>query len=168
MSTEDLVSHFLNSGEVSPSLEERLRSPADRLAIYKSVVGQEPRKFRQLLLSLFNEEISFREALWDGTATDDGTFSEGIFHCAFLIHCCGVPSDTEILWKAQHLNQDVGELDGEYFVGAGVAETLAHLHQIDDETCAPIAKYIETWSRHTSPDSLSEWQHGRRQWILES
>lgn len=168
MSTEDLTSYFLNSGEVPPALEERLRSPADRLAIYKLVVRQEPRKFRLLLLRIFNEELSFREALWDGTATDDGTFSEGIFHCAFLIHCCGVPSDIEILWKAQYLNQDIGEFDGEYFVGAGVTETLAHLHQIGNQTCASIAEYIETWSRHTSPDSLPVWQHGRRQLILES
>ncbi|NDY93793.1 hypothetical protein [Ideonella livida] len=168
MSIENLASHFLKSGDVSPALEERLRSPADRLAIYKLAAGREQRDFRLLLLRLFNEEIAFREALWEGAATDDGTCSEGIFHCAFLIHCCGVPSDTEVLWEAQYLNQDVGELDGEYFVGAGVAETLAHLREIDDQTCAAIAEYIVTWSRHTSPDSLSEWQNGRRQWILES
>ena len=30
-----------------------------------------------------------------------------------------------------------------------------------------IAEYIENWSSYISPDSLSEWQQGRRKWILD-
>ena len=168
MSIDYLVGQFLRSGKVEPALEELLRSPAERLALYQLIARRNPREFRPLLLRLFGEEISFRQALWEGTATDDGTFSEGIFHCAFLIHCCGEPSDTAILWKAQHLNQDIGELDGEYFVGAGVAETLAHLDRVNDRISTSIAEYIDTWSRSAALDSLSEWRQERRLWILET
>ena len=167
MSIEHELNNYLASAEISSALKERLRSPADRLAIYRFVVDREPRNFRHLLLSLFHEEIAFREALWDGTATDNGDFCEGIYHCAFLIHCCGEPSDTAILWKAQYLNQDIGEIDGEYFVGSGLAETLSYLSRSDDQSSREIAQYIEQWSCNASLDSLASWQQDRRQWILE-
>ena len=167
MSIEHLLSQFLASGTISPALQKRLRIPADRLAIYRLVVDREPRTFRHLLLSLFDEEIAFRVALWDGTATDHGEFCEGIYHCAFLIHCCGEPSDTMIVWKAQYLNQDIGELDGEYFIGSGLAETLSYLSGIGDQTSIEISQHIEQWSRNASLDSLASWRQGRRQWIRE-
>jgi hypothetical protein len=167
MSIEQLANQFLASGTISPELKQSIRSPADRLALYRFVVDREPRVFRALLLSLFDEEISFREALWNGTANDEGEFCEGIYHCAYLIHCCGEAGDAITLWKAQHLNQDVGELDGEYFVGAGPAETLAYLARGGDESSPEITRYIEQWACHASPESLVKWQQGRRQWILE-
>jgi hypothetical protein len=166
-SIEHLVHQFLENGAIPAALEERLRIPADRLAIYRLIVDRDPRQFRQLLLRLFDEEISFREALWHGTAENDGEFGEGIYHCAFLIHCCGEPSDAATLWKAQYLNQDIGELEGFYFVGAGVTETLSYFQHTHDPTSTAIAEYIEDWSRHISRDSLAEWQQDRRQWIRD-
>jgi hypothetical protein len=137
------------------------------LAIYRSIVDREPRTFRHLLLILFDEEIAFRNALWNRTESDDGAFSEGIFHCAFLIHCCGEPGDTAILWTAQYLNQDIGELDGEYFVGAGLTETLSYLSHADGEASNGIARHIKQWSSYGSDNSLASWQQGRRQWLQD-
>ena len=149
------------------ALEECLGIPADRLAIYRFIVDRNPAQFRQLLLRLFEEEVAFRNALWDGTARDDVEFSECIYHCAFLLHCCGEPSDSAALWKVQHLNQDIGELDGFYFIGAGLAETLSYLRHAGDRTSSAIAEYIESWSCYISPASLADWQQGRRQWIRD-
>lgn len=158
----------LDTGALPPTLAERFRNPADRLAMYGFIVDRNPRQFRQLLLRLFDEEIAFRNALWHGTVEDDGGFYECIYPCAFLLHCCAEPSDTVNIWRAQYLNQDIGELDGWYFIGAGLTETLSYLRRTNDQTSAAIAEYIENWSPDISPDSLSNWQQGRRQWILDN
>lgn len=141
--------------------------PGNRLAIYRFIDDREPPHFRQLLLRLFDEEVAFQNALWDGTARHDVEFSECIYHCAFLLHCCGAPSDSATLWKAQYLNQDIGELEAFYFIGAGLAETLSYLKHAGDRTSSAIAEYIESWSCYISPASLFDWQQGRRQWIQD-
>ncbi len=158
---------LLETGAMPPTLAQRLRNPADRLAMYGIIVDRNPQQFRQLLLRLFDEEIAFRNALWDGSVEDDGDFCECIYHCAFLLHCCAEPSDTVNIWRAQYLNQDIGELDGWYFIGAGLTETLSYLRRDNDQASAAIAEYIENWSRYISPGSLSDWQQGRRQWIRD-
>jgi hypothetical protein len=167
MNIEQLAAQFPASEPISPTLAQRLRIPRDRLAIYRFVLDRDPRNYRHLLLALFDEEIYFREALWNGTVNDDGDFCEGIYHCAFLIHCCGMPCDTATLWKVQYLNQDIGELDAEYFIGVGLAETLAYLSKVEDESSKEIAGHIDQWSRHASLDSLANWREGRRQWIRD-
>ena len=78
----------LETGAIPPTLAARLRNPADRLSMYGFIVDRKPQQFRQLLLRLFDEEIAFRNALWDGTVKDNGAFSECIYHCAFLLYCC--------------------------------------------------------------------------------
>lgn len=54
MSIEHLAAQFLAYGKLSPALEERIRDPADRLAIYRYIVDREPKVFRHLLLNLFD------------------------------------------------------------------------------------------------------------------
>jgi hypothetical protein len=71
------------------------------------------------------------------------------------------------IWKAQYLNQDIGELDGEYFIGSGLAETLSYLSSVGNQTSIEISQYIEQWSHNASLDSLASWQQGRREWIRE-
>jgi len=164
---ESLVLQAVKGGSIPAELEVRLKIPEDRLAIYGLIADLEPHRFRHLLIRLFDEEIAFREALWNGITEDNGNFGECIYHCAFLIHCCGEPSDSARLWKAQYLNQDIGELEGFYFVGAGLDETLQYLNDSHDSTSTDIAAYIQEWSNHLSRESIAEWQQGRRQWLRQ-
>jgi hypothetical protein len=80
-----------------------------------------------------------------------------------LLHCCGDPSDTFTIWKAQYLDQDIGELDAEYFIGAGISDTLAYLSHSSNPSSLEIAHHIRTWASFIeTPDSVANWQQHRR------
>jgi hypothetical protein len=157
------LKQYLESGAVPPSLERSLADPAARRALYRVIVSQPIRPFRHLLLRLLDEEIRFREALWNGSVADPDDYFEGVYHCAFLLSRCGEPADTSALWKVQYLNQDIGEIDVGNFVGAGVTETLAFLDQRRDETSSEIASYIrESLSHPGTQEWMQNWESGCR------
>lgn len=115
------------------------------------------------MLRLLEEEIRFREALWNGSATDAGDYCEGIYHCAFLLSRCGDPSDTAALWKVQYLNQDIGELYVGNFVGAGIKETLDFLDRQTDESSMDIAAYIrDSLASPAATEWIERWEDGCR------
>ena len=127
---------------------------------------QPPRPYRRLLLRLLDVEIAFRTAIWEGSAEADEESAEGIFHCAYLLSRCGEPADAKALWKAQYLNQDVGELEVGYFIGAGVPETLKFLANENDESSQEIAGYIRDSLQHPKAiEWLASWQASRHAWL---
>jgi hypothetical protein len=154
MKTEQHLKQYLESGVIPAALDAALGEPSARRGLYRSIVNGPIHPFRQLLLRLLEKEVSFREALWEGDVEDDEDYFEGIYHCAFLLSRCGDPSDAAALWKAQHLNQDIGEMDVGNFVGAGVAETLSFLDRATDEVSQEIARYIRGSLNH--PEAV-EW-----------
>ena len=126
MHAEQLVAQYLSQGGgVTAEVVAALSQPEARQQLYKALLAKPRQAFRGLLRHLLQEEIDFRNALWNGEAEDEGDFYEGIYKCAFLLYGCGNPSDTLALWKAKHINMDVGtSMGAEYFVGAGLREGM--------------------------------------------
>lgn len=114
-----------NGNTLTPEIKAVIAIPDERQALYKILLEQAVLPFSEIIRESFQKEIEFRNALWEGKATDDGTFSEGIFRCAFLIYRMGRTEDLPLLCQADYLNMDVGELDRMFFVGPGVAEAIA-------------------------------------------
>lgn len=106
---------------------------------------QGPKPFRDLLVRMYDEEILLRQEIWQGTHRDDLDLGDGIYDCAFLLHCCGDPADALVIWKANRLNQDIGELDARFLVGAGIEETFAYLKRIEGAAARGIADHIDAW-----------------------
>ena len=154
MNIDRLIEQFLETGSVSPTLVASLPDPSIRFALYRQIVKMPVHLFRQLLLRLLEEEIAFRNALWEGSVTDEDDYFEGIYHCAFLLSRCGDPSDTAALWKVQYMNQDIGEIDVGNFVGAGISETLSFLDSTIDDASHEIAEFIR---RSTNHPQAAEW-----------
>jgi hypothetical protein len=159
MNLEESLARYFDSGEISPALQQWLRTPLNRRAVYFRLAGGPLAEYRQMLLHLLDLEISFRNALWEGTEDDADDCFEGIYQCAFLLGRCRDPSDTKALWKAQYLNQDIGELFVGYFVGAGIAETLHYLDQEADDVSMEIAEFIrEALSEPEALQWISNWE----------
>ena len=162
MNVDQHLRAYLESGQEAAQLDQVLSSPTERHQIYRAIARQPPRPYRLLLLRLLDREIAFRNALWDRSAEFDEESAEGIFHCAYLLSLCGEPADTKALWKAQYLNQDVGELEVEYFIGAGVPETLAFLTHENDETSQEIAGFIrDSLKQPIETQWLASWRASR-------
>lgn len=142
MDLDQSLTEFLRTGEISPVFGQMLGIPSYRRVLYDHIAHGPLGDYRHLLLDLFEREIAFRNALWKGTEVDEDDGFEGIYRCAFLLRQCRDPADTRTLWKAQYLNQDVGELYVGYFVGAGIDETLTYLDRAPDETARLIADFI--------------------------
>lgn len=159
MHIEQHLEQYLSTGEISSELEAALSEPSTRRLAYLSIVNQPIPPFRRLLLRLLEEEIAFREAVWEGKAKGAEVASEGIYHCAFLLSRCGNPADTAALWKVQYLNQDIGEIDVGNFVGAGISETLSFLDKAGDETSQEIARFIrESLDHPKAAEWLNSWE----------
>jgi len=166
MAADEHLRAFIEDGEESARLGPLLDSPAERHELYKLIGRHAPCPYRRLLLRLLDVEVAFRTAIWEGRAEADEEGAEGIFHCAYLISRCGEPADAKALWKAQYLNQDVGELHVGYFVGAGAAETLKFLADENDESSQEISGYIRDSLRHPKAIGwLESWQASRHAWL---
>ena len=120
-----------NGGVLTSEIQEVIAMPEERQALYKFFLEQGALQFSEILIESFQREIEFRNALWDGRVTDDGTFYDGIFQCAFLIYRMGRTEDLPILCQADHLNMDVGELDPMFFVGPGIEPAIEFFEASD-------------------------------------
>ncbi|MFZ5635034.1 MAG: hypothetical protein ACOY82_00460 [Pseudomonadota bacterium] len=158
MDLDQSLTEFLRTDEISPAFARQLSVPSNRRALYFHIAHGPLREYRSLLLHLFALEVAFRDALWEGTDVDEDDCFEGIYQCAFLLRQCGDPADTRTLWKAQYLNQDVGELYVGYFVGAGIKETLAFLDQASDPSSVEIANFVR--------EALAE-DPGAQEWLKD-
>lgn len=147
MSADQVIAEYQSNGNaVSPTIANALVAPEVRRAIYKQLVGATLAPYRALLIELLDEEINLRTALWDHIVQDDMDYYEGIYQCAFLLYRAGDVADTLLLWKAKHINMDVGSsLGAEYFIGAGLDATMAYLAGSPMPEAAEIADYIQQW-----------------------
>ena len=169
MSITKLLQSYLEHGQISAELEKSLDNPTERHALYRLVVNQPPQLYRSLLLRLLDKEIVFRMALWHGDAEGDEESCEGIRHCAYLLSRCGEPADAKAIWKAQYLNQDVGELEVGNFVGAGEIKTLAFLAKSSDEISQEISEYIRSSLSHpNASDWLASWKVERYEYLTNT
>jgi hypothetical protein len=147
MNADQVIAEYQSNGKaVSPDVATALLAPEVRRAIYKQLVGATLAPYRTLLIELLDEEINLRTALWDHIVQDDMDYYEGIYHCAFLLYRAGDVADTLLLWKAKHINMDVGSLLGaEYFIGAGLDATMAYLSASPMPEAAEIADFLQQW-----------------------
>ncbi len=137
-----------------------LSEPRVRKALCTSIPNQPRAEDRELLLLLFGAEMLFRDALWHGRTEDEGDHYENIYECAFLIYRMSHVEDVFLLWEAKRLNMDVGaSLGAEYFVGAGVRETLEYLGASLHEKAGAIHSYLEGhFSSAEAFEAQSEWE----------
>jgi hypothetical protein len=146
--------------QILPSeLEFSLLNPAHRRIAYQCIVKGNISPYRVLLRFLLQEEIEYRNALWNGYSKDEADYHENIYQCSFLLSRCGNPEDVILLWKVQYLNQDIGEIDVGNFVGAGIPETLSFLKSKTDETSREIAQFIsDSIDNPRAIEWLKEWE----------
>ena len=160
MSVEPLLAQFHKTGEVHADLESAIREPQTRRQLCRHIVEGEVLPYRLLLIRMFEEEISYRKA---GRSS---SYGDGLYHCAFLLSRCGNPRDTAVIWKAQYLDQDIGELDARFFVGAGYAETVKFLNRSREVPWGYIADHIrgDSWAQ----GDLTEWEQQWRESIRDA
>jgi hypothetical protein len=158
MDAKHILQLFEHSGGIlTPEADADLSHPARRRELYKLlVVLPSLALFSALLRELLCREVAFRKALWDMTVEDEGDFYESIYQCAFLLYRLGKVEDIASLWAAKHINMDVGSSMGaEFFVGAGINESLEYLKTADLPDAAEISAYIRDW--FSQPEAI-EWQ----------
>ena len=155
------------TAENSARLNEQLSSPEFRDELYKYIPTNPEPSYRELILELFEQEMTFREQLWEEEVEDPNDLFENIYLCAFLIYQMGFAEDVYILWEAKYLNMDVGsELGAQYFVGAGLEETLRLLETSTDEEAADISTYIQSWFQSDRDvEALKAWETGRTEYF---
>jgi len=99
-------------------------SPSDREATLRGILPESAKARHELLRKIFLAEMDYRR---EG---EDHEYFENIYWCAYLLFLVGDPSDTEPMWRAKHLDMDIGSgFDMEYMVGAGVKQTVDYLSQ---------------------------------------
>lgn len=163
MNADQIIAQYLSdSAVVTPRVADTVKQATARQQLYKGLLARPRGEFQGLLRYLLQEEVTYRNALWNGEVEDEDNCYEGIYRCAFLLAGCADPSDTLLLWKAKYINMDVGvSMGAEYFVGAGLNETLSFLEQCDDDDAPEIVEYLQ--DAFSDPNAL-KWQ---RDWEEE-
>ncbi|WP_028103692.1 hypothetical protein [Pseudoduganella violaceinigra] len=157
MNAEELIAQYLSDdGAIAPGIALIAERAQVRQQVYKALLASPRRPFHGLLRHLFQEEIKYRNALWSGDVEDEDDHFEGIYRCAFLLGGCSDPSDTLTLWEAKHINMDVGcSMGAEYFIGAGLDETLRFLEQSSAAEASQVSEYVRGWFAQSN---ALEWQ----------
>jgi len=157
MQAQHALEVFKQSSELlEPEVQGVLSNPAERQKLYKLLIGEPLQPLALLIRAAFQKEVEYRNALWEGTAEDDGDYYEGIYRCAFLLYCLGDAVDIPPLWRAKHINMDVGcSMGAEFFVGVGVHEAIAFTECANLPESNEIATYIRDW--FSQPDAM-QWQ----------
>lgn len=154
---EKVLECFENSqGLLTPDSESELDSPRVRQQLYKILLERPLAPYSTLIRQVFEKEVQYRIALWDGTIKADGDSYEGIYRCAFLLYRLGSTSDIHSLWVAKHINMDVGTSMGvEFFIGAGFQATVSYLAESNLQDADEISSYVAGWF---DQDDSEKWQ----------
>ncbi|TQK07587.1 hypothetical protein FBX97_2872 [Herbaspirillum sp. SJZ107] len=110
-----------------------------------------------MLRQLFVAEMEYRRR------DDDHDYFENIYWCAYLLFKVGDPSDSEVMWRAKHINMDTGcGFDTENLVGAGVDETVTYL---DKHGFRDIARYILSCTELRDRSHIESWTLDRHRYF---
>ena len=163
MNTDQILAQYLSEADEVPSqIADILQSPGARQLVYEKLLAKPRKPFHRLLRHLLQEEVRYRQALWSREIEDSENYSEGIYRCAYLLGGCADPNDTLQLWAAKHTDMDVGtSLGAEFFIGAGLHETLAYLGQSTAKEAAEIDEYVR---EYFSDEDALRWQ---KDWVAE-
>ena len=94
--------------------------------------------------------------------TDDDTFVENLYCCAFLLYLVGDPSDVPVMWQAKHLNVDTAcGFDVQFLLGAGAERTLTYLVEHGH---ADVARELAAYPELN--EDLQEWESFRRKYFF--
>ncbi|PJC99924.1 hypothetical protein GQ37_006400 [Janthinobacterium sp. BJB1] len=154
---EKILELFGNSQEVlATGGVGELESPRVRQQLYRILLERPIGPYASLIRQVFEREVQYRKALWQGEIEDDGDACEGIYRCAFLLYRVGSTSDIHALWAAKHINMDVGtSMGAEFFIGAGLQATISYLAESNLQDSNEILCYVDGWF---SQDDAEEWQ----------
>jgi hypothetical protein len=148
MSEIDFASYDLNSPRGRQAA--LMKIPADRGKV-KMLHGG--------LRDIFRREMDFRKTRDRTDADGRSNYFESIYHCALLLYLVGDPADVPLMWAAKHIDMDTGcGFDGEFLVGAGVAETIKYHEATGNKE---IADYIKESKIGLELNGLQEWEHFR-------
>ena len=150
---------FQESGDIFVSeVATVLFDTAARQKLYKHLFGRQLGPFAPLIRAAFRQEVAYRNALWHGISEESDAYYEGIYRCAFLLYRLATVEDLASLWAAKYLNMDVGSsLGAEFFVGAGVEQSLEFLATAPFPEAADIREYVSGWFDQAE---AREWQKG--------
>ena len=167
MNAQLAMAVFRQSGDVSAvEVNAVLSDAAERQKLYRQLVGGPLESFAPLIREAFRREVAYRKALWDGTSEESDEYYEGIYQCAFLLYRLAAVEDLASLWTAKHLNMDVGSsLGAEFFVGAGVEQSMAFLATTPFPEAADVREYVGGWFNQAD---ARKWQKGWEEDMLQT
>ena len=144
----NIINHYYSNGhQVDDLIKEQISNESVRDEFYNSLPKEPSRDLYKLIKALFEQEMIYRVGLWKGTKEDPEDYFENIYLCAYFLYKTGQVEDVYILWEAKYLNMDVGSsLDGNYFLGAGIQETLTFLREQTDDLSKEILNYLEHYN----------------------
>jgi len=132
------------SWKLTPDLVQRLDDDEFRSDLCRALSPEVVQEQHAFLLAMMRLEMDYRARLWEGLVEDRDDRYENIYRCAYLLYRLGREDDVFLLWQAKHLDMDVGcSIGVEYFIGAGVDETLRHLAVSENPDAGAIAAYVE-------------------------
>jgi hypothetical protein len=116
------------------------------------------RKHHPELLDIFRREMKFRK---DGCPAPDDEFdyADSIYWCALLLYFVGDLADVLLMWEAKNIDFDLRcGFDWQFFVGAGVDETIKYL---EDQSQEEAADYLKGQKAAHELDDLPGWEKFR-------
>jgi hypothetical protein len=144
MKATEFLKQYRAAGGMNDELLAHIGNAVNRLMIYKLLNRSLELQHHALLRQMFEKEMQFRKC-YDDTA-NGADLHQCIYHCGYLLYRLAVPSDAYLLFAAKSIDMDVGTSFGaEYFVGAGVANTLRFLEQENNEDAKDIHSYVSEY-----------------------
>jgi hypothetical protein len=132
-------------------------TPAGREQALSKILPESAKQHHEMLRQLFMAEMEYRRH------DDDQEYFENIYWCAYLLFKVGDPSDSEVMWRAKHINMDTGcGFDTENMVGAGVDETVAYLNKYGFQD---IARYILSCPELRDQSHIELWALDRHRYF---
>ncbi|WP_141832680.1 hypothetical protein [Herbaspirillum sp. SJZ107] len=134
-----------------------ITTSAGREQALSHILPESAKQHHEMLRQLFVAEMEYRRR------DDDHDYFENIYWCAYLLFKVGDPSDSEVMWRAKHINMDTGcGFDTENLVGAGVDETVTYL---DKHGFRDIARYILSCTELRDRSHIESWTLDRHRYF---
>jgi hypothetical protein len=137
----------------------KIDTPKERKNCLQGINPKNAKEYHSLLLEIFRLEMEYRAD--EGALDDDGEdFYENVYWCGLLLFCIADLNDIGIMWKAKHLNMDMGcGFDIQFLLGSGLDKTVDYLNASNEED--KILEYIEKCHQCGDFDYLDEWKESK-------